>query len=138
MKSALYCVGLIGLVLTSPAFADKPCPERTPGSGYPWQTNASYPGDEWAYLFISVDANGKPTDCKIGKHKFKPETGFWMCRAMMSQGDFKPAIKDGVPVATTVTRYFTLAGRARREAEEKARKQFFRDHPDESPRCYPD
>lgn len=138
MTSKLFRASLLALAFATPAWSADNCPERPPGAPYPWQTNKSYPGDEWAYLLISVDASGKPTDCKIGKHQFKPETGFWMCRAMMAQGDFKPEIKDGVAIATTVTRLFTVPGRARRMAEEKARKQYFRDHPEESSRCYPD
>jgi hypothetical protein len=36
-----------------------------------------------------------------------------------------------------VKRYFTIAGRARKRADEAARKQWFKDHPQERPDCYP-
>lgn len=96
------------------------------------------PGDEWAYLHIELDVQGRPKNCRVGKHQYKPETGFWMCRAMMGQGDFKPIIKDGIAVEGSVTRYMTLAGRQRKREEAAARKQWFKDHPEERASCYPE
>ena len=118
--------------------AASPCPVREPGQAYPWSHSADLmPGDEWAYLYIDLDAKGRPTNCRVGKHEYQPETGFWMCRAVMAQANFEPIMKDGAAVAGTVTRYMMLAGRQRQREDEAARKQFFRDHPDERPGCYP-
>ena len=115
------------------------CPEIKPGQAYPWQKGSELmPGDEWAYLHIDLDVKGRPKNCRVGKHQYKPETGYWMCRAMMAQGDFQPIIKDGVAVEGTVTRYMTVAGRQRRREEAAARKQWFKDHPQERPSCYPE
>ena len=96
------------------------------------------PGDEWAELWIDLDVQGRPKNCRIGKNKLKPESGFFMCRAMMAQGDFKPVIKDGVPAEGTVMRKFFSAGRLHQRAEAEARKKFFKDNPQERSSCYPD
>ena len=116
------------------------CPSHRPGAAYPWQLSSDkpMPGDQWAWLYIDLDVNGKPKNCKVGEHKYEPEMGFFMCRAAIAGGEFEPVIKDGVAVEGTVKRYFTLAGRARKRADEAARKQWFKDHPQERPSCYPD
>jgi hypothetical protein len=95
------------------------------------------PGDEWAYLLIDLDAQGRPKNCRVGKHQYQPETGFWMCRAMMEQAGFEPVMKNGMAIEGTVTRFMMLPGRQRQREEEAARKQFFKDHPEERPSCYP-
>jgi hypothetical protein len=123
---------------TALAAADKACPPHRPGQAYPWQSAEVMPGDEWADLYIDLDAKGRPTNCRIGKHKLNKESGFWMCRAMTAQGQFEPVMKDGVAVPGTVTRHFFLAGRKHRQIEAAARKQFFKDHPEERSSCYPD
>ena len=95
------------------------------------------PGDQWAYLLVDLDTKGRPQNCRPGKHQYQPETGFWMCRALMAQASFEPIMKDGVAVEGTVTRFMMLPGRLRQRADEAARKQFFKDHPEERPNCYP-
>jgi hypothetical protein len=124
---------------TSVLAADN-CPSFRPGDAYPWQLSSDkpMPGDQWAWLYIDLDVNGRPKNCKVGEHKYEPEMGFFMCRAVMASGEFEPVIKDGVAVEGTVKRYFTLAGRARKRADEAARKQWFKDHPEERANCYPD
>lgn len=126
------------LLISSGLLAATPCPELKSGQAYPWQKSELMPGDEWAYLYITLDTKGRPKDCKVGKHKYGPETGFWMCRAMMAQGDFEPIVKDGVAVEGTVTRFMTVAGRQRKREEAAARKQWFKDHPAERSSCYPE
>jgi hypothetical protein len=126
------------IVLSTEAAAAEQCPEREPGEFYPWQTSEVMPGDEWAELHIDLDAQGRPKNCRVGKSKLKPETGFFMCRAMMAQGNFEPVTKDGVAVEGTVKRNFFLAGRQHRRVEQEARKKFFKDNPNERPSCYPD
>lgn len=113
------------------------CPEFRPGQAYPWQKGELMPGDQWAYLLVDLDAKGRPKDCRVGKHKYKPEMGFWFCRAVLAQGGFEPIMKDGVAVEGTVTRFISMPGRQRQRAEEAARKQWFKDHPEERPSCYP-
>lgn len=127
-------------LMAGPVFAADNCPDHRPGAAYPWQSSMDKPmaGDQWAWLYIDVDATGKPKNCKVGEHKYEPEMGFWMCRAMIASGDFEPVMKDGVAVEGTVKRYMTVAGRARKRADEAARKQWFKDHPEERPTCYPD
>lgn len=127
-------------LMAAPVFAAANCPDHRPGAYYPWQLSSDkpMPGDQWAWLYIDVDATGKPKNCKVGEHKYEPEMGFWMCRAMMASGEFEPVMKDGVAVDGTVKRYMTVPGRARKRADEVARKQWFKDHPEERPGCYPD
>ena len=138
MRKWLIIVPLIVMQIGATGAAPAPCPERKPGQAYPWQkADGLLPDDEWAYLYIDLDAKGRPTNCRVGKHKYKPETGFFMCRAMMAQGQFEPVLRDGVPVAGTVTRFFTMAGRTRQKADKLARKQYFAQHPHERPGCYP-
>ena len=131
---------LLSILLSSSSAlaAESSCPSFEPGESYPWQTSEIMPGDEWANLYIDLDEKARPTNCKIGKSKLRKETGFWMCRAMMAQGNFEPVMKDGIPVKGTVTRYMFLAGRTHRQADEAARKKFFKEHPEERPGCYPE
>ena len=131
-------VAAIAALASAGAAAASDCPTFRPGQAYPWQTSEKLmPGDQWAWLFIDLDAKGKPTGCKVGEHKYQPETGFWMCRAMMASGEFEPVMKDGVAVEGTVKRFMTLPGRQRQRAEQAARKQWFKDNPHERPSCYP-
>lgn len=118
--------------------AEEQCPKFEPGQFYPWQTSEVMPGDEWAELWIDLDAQGRPKNCRIGKSKLKPESGYFMCRAMMAQGNFEPILKNGVPVEGTVKREMFLSGRQHQRAEAAARKKFFKDNPRERPSCYPD
>lgn len=126
-------------LVSGPVVAADDCPPFRPGQAYPWQLSLDkpMPGDQWAWLHIDLDATGKPKNCRVGEHKYQPETGFWMCRAMMASGDFDPILKDGVAVEGTVKRYMTVAGRARKRADDEARKQWFKDHPEQRPGCYP-
>ena len=128
------------VLMSGPVVAADNCPSHLPGEAYPWQSSLDkpMPGDQWAWLYVDVDATGKPKNCKVGEHKYEPEMGFWMCRAVMASGQFEPVTKDGVAVEGTVKRYMTIAGRARKRADEAARKQWFKDHPGERPGCYPD
>ena len=135
-----FAAGCAALVSSSMAVAADNCPPHSPGAYYPWQASGDkpMPGDQWAWLHIELDATGKPKKCLVGEHKYEPEMGFWMCRAMMASGEFEPVTKDGVAVEGTVKRYMTLGGRARKRADEAARKQWFKDHPGERPSCYPE
>lgn len=56
---------------------------------------------------------------------------------MMEQAGFEPVMKNGMAIEGTVTRFMMLPGRQRQREEEAARKQFFKDHPEERPSCYP-
>lgn len=126
------------LTLSTGLPAAEPCPVFKPGQAYPWQKPGQLMvGDQWAYLYIDLDKKGRPKNCRVGKHKYGPEMGFWFCRAMMAQGDFEPIMKDGVAVEGTVTRFLSMPGRRRQREEEAARKQWFKDHPEERPSCYP-
>ena len=136
-RSGFKWIAASAVLVGASLSAATPCPVHNPGQAYPWQKSELMPGDEWAYLFIDLDTKGRPKSCRAGRHQYKPETGFWMCRAMMAQGDFDPVMKDGVAVEGTVTRFMTLAGQQRKQAEAAARKQFFKDHPEERPSCYP-
>ena len=124
--------------MSSGAWTADQCPKFEPGQFYPWQTSEVMPGDEWAELHVDLDAKGRPKNCRVGKNKLKPESGYYMCRAMMAQANYEPIVKDGVAVEGTVTRNFFMAGRAHRRAEEVARKKFFKDNPQERPSCYPE
>jgi hypothetical protein len=62
---------------------------------------------------------------------------FFMCRALMAQGEFTPAIENGVPVPSSVDSLFRLPGRTSKREEARARKDFFKNNPHERSTCYP-
>jgi hypothetical protein len=125
--------------VSAPSWADTPCKRIPPGALYPWQTSERMQGDQWATLSIDIDTKGRPLNCRIIAGYIKDdELGHWFCNAVTRDGRFDPVVKDGQPVAGTVTRTMTLRGRRHTSQDDAARKAFFRENPTERAACYPE
>jgi len=135
VRAALYLAPLMLVFPTQPALAD--CPHLVPGAPYPWQSEELMPGDKWADLSITLDKKGHPIDCKSSKGNVDPETLFYMCQAILREGEFEPIIRDGQPVEGTIPRHMMMPGRNHVRADEAARKKYFAEHPDQKSSCYP-
>lgn len=126
------------LALASSFSAAATCPQLVPGASYPWQKEEIVPGDQYATIFIDVDAKGRSTNCRVGANNLPDsETRFWVCRAMMSEGQIVAEVRNGVPVASTVTRSMVMRGRQYEREDDAARKRYFATHPDQNSTCYP-
>lgn len=96
------------------------------------------PGDFWAWVHLEIDKDGRALGCGIGKTNISSQnTRSNLCRSYVASWKAVPILKDGKPIKTTVRRYTVIMGDKHADAERKARKQFFRDHPNERPECYP-
>jgi len=135
MIKLLTCLAA-ALLAAGPVAAVSRCPPFTPGQSYPWQSDATMPGDFWADMLIDLDAKGKPLRCRIAKSNLKNELGFWFCNALMKDGAYEPVMQDGVAVPGTVRRHMRMPGKRHREADEAARKRYMAAHPEEK-ECYP-
>jgi hypothetical protein len=126
------------LAVSLPAVAvAAPCPKRFPGQAYPWSSEELRKDDTWGKFRIPLDAKGRPTDCRWLAGNAKGDMRFFMCRALIAQGEFKPGMENGVPVPSSVDRLLRLPGRTSKREEAKARKEFFKNNPHERPTCYP-
>jgi hypothetical protein len=47
-------------------------------------------------------------------------------------------MKDGQAVAGSIRRFFIIMGRKHEKLYDSARKQWFVEHPEDSPNCYPE
>ncbi|WP_158094303.1 TonB family protein [Erythrobacter donghaensis] len=91
-----------------PAYRDTSEP-RPDGSWSGWVTNADYPIESWqkgeagtVEYTLAVDAEGKPTDCKITASTVSPTLEAETCRLLLERARFKPAQKpDGTPIPGT-------------------------------------
>lgn len=136
IRAIAFCATLF---VGSAALADKaPCPVREVGSAYPWQNLEPIKGDRHAVLFIDVDKTGRPINCRIGENNIPdPEMRFRACQAY--KGDWRAApAAPSAPNVRTVTRQFTLIGYEHQMADKRARRLWFKQHPDERQECYPE
>ena len=125
--------------LSSASLAEKaPCPAREAGQAYPWQNLQPMRGDQHALIFIDVDRTGRPLRCAMGKNNIPDsETRFRVCQAFT--GDWRaPPAREGDPSVRTIERRFTMIGYEHQMANQKARKRWFKEHPEERPECYPE
>jgi hypothetical protein len=114
------------------------CPKWERGALYPWQSSEAGPGDHFASLSLDVDRTGYPFRCTIVSHNYPdPEQAFWVCKNYRERWRGPPA-GASEPDKRTLKRTSLIAGYERLAAERKARKQWFKDHPDEQPSCYPE
>jgi len=128
---------LSGLAAASAAAAKPACPAREAGANFPWQTSQRMKGDEQAIVYIDVDKTGHPLKCAMGQNDIPdPETRFRVCQSFMDDWHASPA-STGDPAIRTIRRDFTMIGNDHQLADEKARKQWFKDHPEARPECYP-
>lgn len=130
---------LMGLCVASTIHAaEPPCPVFKPGELYPWQKGPMSSGDRYAEMEVDIDASGKPLKCRIFKSNVDSETRLFMCQAVLAQGRYDPVMKDGAAVPGTVKTTMVMAGPRSRQRAAKARKEFFRNNPQERPSCYPE
>ena len=106
-------------------------------------------GDEYAEIYIDIDKAGKPIGCRMGQNNIPGDNKFFVCQAFIEQWRTSPRPNDpaiGPPpphlpansrVNATVHRTYIAYGPDHEKAERNARKQFFQQHPDERPECYP-
>jgi hypothetical protein len=136
----LTAIGLSAALLGgSAAVAQKaPCPTGEVGRGYPWQTPGLMRGDTYAWMILTVDRTGRPIRCALGDNNIPdPETRFRLCKAYSD--DWRaPAATATDPDMRTIRRQTIMTSYAHQMADKKARKAWFRDHPEERPECYPE
>ena len=113
--------------------AKEPCPPAP--RELPWAIDQIMSGDLYADVYLDIDAQGKPTGCKMGQNNIPGDDKFFICKAFMEQWSTRLPTQAGKP--TTVLRKYIQYGMRHGDAENAARKKYFRDHPYERPECYP-
>ena len=138
MARSSYLFALCMLVAFPVAAQKAPCPAHQAGKGYPWEVSQTMEGDHWADVAVDLDAHGKVSGCRIVRGNLESDEGFYVCRAVLAQGEFDPVMKDGVMIAGSRETHFVLQGMRHLDANESARKKWFAAHPQERPSCYPE
>lgn len=131
---------MVMLALTSsPVLAETPaCPKWEAGARYPWQSNDIMRGDLYGWVIMDVDRSGAPASCRIGKNNFLDvETGQFLCKNY-SERWRGPKAAASDPDRRIFERFSLINGYDHHQADRKARKQWFLDHPDAQPKCYPE
>ena len=130
---------LLGLAASSSALADvAQCPVHEPGARYPWQSNTIMEGDHYAWLILDVDRGGYPYRCRVGENNYvDPEQRFFLCKNYSERWRGPPAAASE-PESRRLMRYSLVAGYDHLIADKKARRLWFRDHPEQLPECYPE
>jgi hypothetical protein len=133
-------ITLLAALLAQPtiAAAGEKCPWREPGKFHPWQTSKILRDDKWADVYIDVAEDGSALKCYVGKTNILKGDRFWACKAFLDDWKIAPILKDDKSMRGTVERKFIIFGDAHIAADRKARKQWFLDHPNERPACYPE
>ena len=129
----------VALSSSSASWADKaPCPPREAGQGYPWQTSGLMRGDQYAWVIITVDRSGRPIRCGVGDNNIPDrDMRFWLCKAYSD--DWRAAAAaPGDPETRTIKRQTIMTSYDHQMADKKARKLWFKQHPEERQECYPD
>ena len=134
MKCALFLAFLIGIPVAAVA-ADPPCPPREPGS-YPWAGQGIVNGDLYAWVYLKIGKDRRP-QCSIGENNIHDsDLRFFVCRAFANE--WKPARPEDAMPGSVVKRLTIMAGPNHAKMEKEARKQYFVQHPDQRPECYPE
>jgi len=138
MKSVSGLVPCL-LLLGAPALADKPgCPIFEAGARYPWQSNEILPGDRFAWLILDIDRDGVPFRCRVGNNNYiENETRFFLCKNYSDRWR-GPRASASDPDRRTLKRFSLIAGYQHDLADRKARRLWFKQHPEERPECYPE
>ena len=139
MRMVLACMLGAAFLAGSAASAEKaPCPVREVGSAYPWQNLKPMKGDRYAWVIIDVDRGGRPIRCGVGDNNLPdPDMRFFLCNAY--KGDWRaPAASAGDPEVRTIKRLTTMVGYEHQMADKKARRAWFKQHPEERSECYPE
>ena len=139
MRGSGAILACAALCIGSAAVADKTtCPQREPGQAYPWQNLEPIKGDHYAWVIVDVDKAGRALRCGIGDNDISdPETRFRMCLAYKDDWRTSPA-SPGDPDVRTIKRRATMIGYEHEMTDQKARKAWFKAHPEERPECYPE
>jgi hypothetical protein len=125
--------------LSSPVLGEKaPCPTREAGASYPWQNLTPMKGDRYAWVIVDVDKTGRPIRCGIGDNNIPdPDARFLLCNAY--KGDWRAApASAGDPDVRTFKRRTTMIGYEHQMADKKARRLWFKQHPEDRQECYPE
>jgi hypothetical protein len=140
LSIALFAGGALCACLSaSRATAEKAaCPPHEAGASYPWDIRGTLPGDKYASVFIDVDRTGKPLSCRLGNTNiFDDYTRFQLCSAYSEDWRGPPAAA-GDPDRRTIRRDTVMIGSDHELANQKARRAWFKAHPEERPSCYPE
>jgi hypothetical protein len=139
MRGIIAAALCAALFASSVALAEEaPCPKGEAGAGYPWQKNVLMKGDHYAVVIVDVDRTGRAIRCGIGDNDISdPETRFRLCMAYKDDWHTAPAATED-PDIRTIKRRTTMIGYEHEMADQKARKAWFKQHPDERQECYPD
>ena len=142
--SFLSIATLISLALgnASPSLAKDACPERRLGSlSYPWLIERIMEGDRHAEVYLDVTKSGEPLACRIGKTNIRSDSDkFDVCRAFLSTRGWREGVDPSTPESgrTTIKRKYVAYGGKHQKAEREARKLYFQQHPNVSPKCFPE
>ncbi|HEX3422601.1 MAG TPA: hypothetical protein VHS33_04265 [Sphingomicrobium sp.] len=114
------------------------CPPHEAGASYPWDVQGTLPGDKYASVFIDVDRTGRPLKCRVGNTNiFDSDTLFQLCSAYNE--DWRaPVAAPGDPDRRTIRRDTAMIGSEHELANQKARRTWFKAHPEERQSCYPE
>lgn len=149
MRWLVTRVGLALVAIAPPALAKAPCPTNKYQPPYPWFVKDIMNGDQFADIYLDIDKAGKPINCRMGKNNIPGDDKFWVCQAFLNQWSTAPASANATigpppenlpansPIKGTIYRKYVGYGEQHEKAEQEAKKQFFQQHPDERPECYP-
>lgn len=95
-------------------------------------------GDKYAWVYIDVDRTGRPLQCRVGENNiYDSDTRFQLCNAYTR--DWRaPEADAGDPDRRTIKRQTIIIGSDHELANQKARRAWFKLHPEERPECYPE
>jgi hypothetical protein len=134
----LGAVLLAGTVSASAVAAKNDCPPIRSDVAYPWIITDIMDGDQYADIFIDIDRKGKPIQCRMGKNNISGDDKFFVCKAFTEQWSTAAPTQVGPNGLATVERHYLTYGDKHEKAEREAKKAYFRQHPDQQPKCYPE
>lgn len=126
------------LIMAAQAAARNTCPPDTLGPHYPWLIDGLVAGDQYAEVYLDVNKDGEPTSCKVGQTNLSPDDQSVACMGFLGEWRMKPTSETGIPLPTSVKRFYLLVGSKHQKAQAASRKTFFAQHPELRPECYPD
>lgn len=127
----------VAFCLSGPALAgNEPCPPLEIGME-PWTTDGALPGDEYAWVYLTIGKDHRPLKCGLGQTNiFDSDRRFFVCRAFMT--DWRAAAGQEPAAGSVIKRLMVIPGPHHDKIEREARKRFFQDHPEQRQECYPE
>lgn len=123
---------------TSAAAQASRCPTSEAGTRYPLQSNAIMRGDRFAWIALEVDRRGYPITCRVAKNNYPDaESRVWLCKQYYEEWRGPRAARSD-PMRRTLERLSLIPSHRRFLADKKARAAWFKQHPQERPKCYPE